>query len=113
MKAIQVITKILFTIFLVICISVHVYGLIAPFSTEPVWSHIVHTISYCACLFTLLVSVKYRLGIYIVGACYPFIYHANCAWHSYADLGKLNPICLLVVVMMPLAAVFIWNMEKR
>ena len=113
MKAIPLITKALFAIFFVICVAVHVLGLFKQITNEPTWSHIVHTISYCVCLYTLFVSIKYRLWVYIVAASYPFVFHVNCAWHSYVDYNKFNAICILVIIMMPLAAVFIWNMEQE
>jgi hypothetical protein len=139
MKAIQLATKILFAIFFVICIAVHIVGPFTQISNEPLWSHIVHAISYCICLYVLLIAGTkpndktkelalsppsrgaclperqgFRRGwIYIAAACYPFVFHANCAWHSYFDYNKLNAICLLVIVMMPLAGLFIWNMERE
>src|ERR1700722_1316092 len=96
--------NILFTIFLIICIAVHVVGLATHYSNEPVYSHIIHLVSYCICLLALLRPIPYRTLIYCLAAIYPFCYHANCAWVSYTLHDKFNGICILVVVEMPLIA---------
>lgn len=109
MKLLRITIYVLFTLFLLICIGVHVVGLTTHFSDEPVYSHIIHLISYCVCLYALLRSMPYRALIYALAAVYPFLYHGNCAWMSYTLHGRLNPICILVVVLMPLIGVWIWR----
>lgn len=53
-----------------------------------------------------------RTLAYTLAAVYPFLYHANCAWNSYTLHDKLNGICILVVIMMPLIGVWIWNQSN-
>ena len=103
--------KILFAIFLVICIGVHVYGLFKPITHETTASHLIHIASYSLCLLTFLAPVQGRIIIYSLAAIYPFAFHAHCAWVSLADNGQLNGICILVVVMMPLGAFWIWKQK--
>jgi len=112
MKATRITITTLFTIFFLICIGVHLVGLFTRYSDEPVISHIVHTISYSVCLLTLLKPLRLRTLLYSSAAVYPFLYHANCAWVNYSVYGKLNPICILVVVMMPLCALWIWKQNN-
>ncbi len=112
MKPIQLIVKILFSIFFSICVLVHVAGLFGQYVNEPLWSHIVHIISYCMCFYSLLFAIRYRFWIYMAGAIYPWYYHANCAWMSYTNLHQYNRICLLVVVMMPLGAAWVLSQVK-
>jgi hypothetical protein len=118
MKAVQLTINILFTLFLIICIAVHVVGLCVAghlftitsrVSDEPVYSHIIHMVSYCVCLFVLLRPIKYRTLIYCLAAIYPFCYHAHCAWVSYTVHDKFNAICILVIIEMPLIALWIWK----
>jgi cytochrome bd-type quinol oxidase subunit 2 len=112
MKATRLLVNILFTLFLLICIGVHVVGLTTHFSDEPVYSHIIHLISYCLCLYALLRQVPYRHFIYLFAAVYPFLYHGRCAWNSYSLHGKLNAVCILVVVLMPLIGAWIWGQSN-
>ena len=107
MKPLQLTIHGLFIVFLLICIGVHVTGLVTHYSDEPVYSHIIHLISYCVCLYALLRAIPMRTLIYVLAAVYPFLYHANCAWMSYSLHGRLNPICILVVILMPLIGVWI------
>jgi|GEM_PF-2518442 hypothetical protein len=109
MKALSLTINILFTLFLLICIGVHVAGLATHYSDEPVYSHVIHLTSYCICLYALLRPIPYRTLIYVLAAVYPFLYHANCAYRHYTLQGKLSPVCILVVVLMPLIGVWIWK----
>ena len=110
MKAARIGIDILFTLFLLICIGVHVVGLATHYSDEPVYSHCIHLLSYCLCLYALLrKGIPYRALIYFLAAVYPFLYHGNCAWMSYTLHGRLNPVCILVVVLMPLIGFWIWR----
>lgn len=112
MQMVKSILNILFGLFLVICIGVHVYGLASPFSDEPVASHIVHLVSYCLCLFALLKAFKYSAVLYALAAIYPFCYHLHCAIMDFNLHGRLNPICILVVVLMPVIGWWILQREK-
>ena len=109
MKPTKLIITLLFALFLLICIGVHIVGLVTKYSDEPIYSHIIHTICYCTCLFALIRPLRYRTEIYSVAAVYPFLYHANCAWMHYSLQGKLHPICILVIILMPLIAAWIWS----
>lgn len=113
MKYLNISFKVLFSLFLVICIAVHVYGLLTRFNDESVLSHIVHTLSYSVCLFTFLYPVKYRLILYFFGAVYPVAYHAKCFLSQIVYQSKFNSICFLVIFILPLAAVVIWKNVKR
>jgi hypothetical protein len=109
MKAARLTANILFTIFLIICIAWHVVALAKHLESDPVYVHIVFLICYSVCLFTLLRPIKYRTLIYCLAAIYPFYYHVHCAWVSYTVHDKFNSICILVVVEMPLIALWIWK----
>lgn len=98
---IDVIFRRLMILFLIICLGVHVVGLARPFSSEPVWSHIVHLVSYCLCLYCVVSPPQIGWLLYTIGAIYPFVYHARCAWSQYTLYGHLAAICILVVVLMP------------
>jgi hypothetical protein len=112
MKAARLIINILFTLFLIICIAVHVVGLATHYSDEPIYSHIIHLVSYCICVFVLLRPVQYRTLIYCLAAIYPFCYHAHCAWVHYAVQGKFHAVCILVIIEMPLIALWIWKQKE-
>jgi hypothetical protein len=102
--------KILIATFLIICVAVHVYGLFSHSFPESDLSHVVHIISYSLCLFTFLRPVKFRLPLYVLGAVYPFLYHANCFFTPLIQQQKFNAVCLLVIVILPLAA---WWVAKQ
>jgi hypothetical protein len=104
--------KVLFALFLAICIGVHVYGLVTRFSGESNASHVTHLVSYSLCLFVLLANRNTRFKIYLIGALYPFFYHANCAWNTFQTHHTLNGICLLVVVLLPLIGWFIAKQNR-
>jgi hypothetical protein len=112
MKAAQLIVNFLFITFLFICIGVHVYGLARRFNDESIPSHIIHLVSYCVCLLALLRPIQYRTLIYCLAAIYPFCYHAHCAWVSYTVHDKFNAICILVIIEMPLIALWIWKQSS-
>ncbi len=113
MKTTRVVIRILIALFLSVAVVVH---LVAPFLPgklpEPLWSHVVHLISYGLCLFTFLRPVKYRLLFFGWGAVYPFMYHAHCFFTQLVNSGKFNPICLIVIVILPLTALLIGRNEK-
>ena len=101
------ILKILLGTFLAICAGVHVYGLFLHPFPESDLSHIAHVISYSLCLFTFLRPMKFRLLFFCTGAVYPFIYHAKCFFIPLIELHKFNLICLEVIIVLPLAGLFI------
>jgi hypothetical protein len=107
MKYALLLLKALLALFLVICVSVHVYGIFVSATTEPLWSHIVHIISYVICLAAFLFRIKFRMHLYLLGMLYPFFYHARCAWIHFAAHHTLHPICMLVIVMLPLAGLMV------
>jgi hypothetical protein len=100
--------KFLAATFFAIAIAVHIYGLIYPYSSEPVASHIAHLLSYSVCLFAVLKPIKRAHFIYFLAALYPIYYHAGCARN--AD-GSFNAICVFVVVFM--TAVTAWMFYKN
>lgn len=107
MKPLEIVVKILFALFFIPAIGVHVYGLIHPFTDESIPSHIIHVLSYSICFYTFLRPMKYRLALYGLAAIYPFAYHANCFFSHLLQQNKFTPVCLLVIVMMPMGAVWI------
>lgn len=113
MKNIQTGVKVLISLFLLIAVGVHVAGLFVHVSDESVLSHIIHLLSYSICLFAFLRPVKFRLIIYSIGMLYPVFYHACCFFKQLLELKKFNLICLEVIVILPMAAVLIWQNEKR
>ncbi len=108
----MMIVKILLGTFLAICVGVHIYGLFYHSFNEPDWSHIVHIISYSLCLFTFLRPIKFRIWLYLLGAVYPFFYHARCFFVPLIELHKFNHICLEVIIVLPLAAWFILKQNR-
>lgn len=102
------VAKTLLTVFLLICIGVHVYGLFTHFNDESDLSHVVHLLSYSLCLFAFVKPVKHRLFLYLAGLVYPFAYHALCLGKTYSQQHAVNYVCLLVVVLLPAMAYWIW-----
>jgi hypothetical protein len=113
MKIPPVVIKALIAVFLVIAVAVHIIGFFAPVSEEGYLSHTIHLLSYSLCLFTFLKPVKFRLWLYGLGAIYPVAYHANCFFTQLIQLHKFNAICFEVIVILPLAALLIWQWEKE
>ena len=113
MKTTLLILRILIGLFLAIAVAVHIAGLFMHVSDENILSHIIHIISYSLCLFMFLRSVKYRLVLYAIGAIYPFCYHANCFFTHLLQQQKFNSICFEVIVVLPLAALIIWQQETE
>jgi hypothetical protein len=103
--------QILFAIFLLICIGVHIYGLYGHMTHESTASHFIHIVSYCLCLLAFLVALPGRPFVYSMAAVYPFMFHAHCAWLSLINEGRLNGICILVVAMLPLGAIWVFKQK--
>ena len=108
----SIIAKILLGTFLAIGVAAHLYGLLYHAFSEPDWSHVVHIISYSLCLFTFLRPIKFRLLLYCIGAVYPFLYHANCFFVPLVKLHKFNSICFQVIIVLPLAGLFILKQNR-
>jgi hypothetical protein len=113
MKNVGRIIKVLTALFLAVAVAVHVAGIFYPKFPEPLWSHIVHIFSYSLCLFTFLKHVKYRLVLYAAAAIYPVLFHANCFFTQLFTLHHFSAICFLVIVILPAAAVFIFQEIKN
>jgi hypothetical protein len=111
MKKFDVLVKVLFALFFIPAVGVHIYGLVKPLpgSTESMPSHLVHIISYSAAFYAFLKAMNYRLLIYSVASVYPFLYHANCFFGHLINEHRFTPVCLLVIVMLPLGAAWIWS----
>ena len=92
--------KILFSLFLTICVVVHIVGLIKPYTAEPAWSHVLHMVSYTLCLGVLLLNFYSNKILFFLGAVYPMYYHLSCLLHS-SDMPSII-ICSLVVLLLPL-----------
>jgi hypothetical protein len=105
--------NILISLFLAICIAVHIYGLFYHPFPESDLSHIAHLTSYSLCLYTLLTRVKYRLLFYGIGSLYPFIYHLNCFYTQWVELHKFHPICFQVVAILPVGAFWVFIQSKK
>lgn len=106
------IIKTLLAVFLVVCVGVHVYGFFIHFNNESDLSHVIHLLSYSLCLFTFLKPVQYRVWLYFAGLVYPFVYHALCLGNTYHEHRTVNYVCLLVVVLLPAMAYWIWLEEN-
>lgn len=108
MKVVLAVAKVLIALYLTVCVGVHVYGAVHPFSAEPLWSHLVHTFSYALCLLAFLYQVPFRMGIYLLGMLYPFFYHAQCLWVQYSVHQVFSGICFSVVTILPVAGLMVW-----
>lgn len=106
------IVKILLATFLSVGVVVHIYGLFYHPFPESDLSHIIHILSYSLCLFTFLRPVEFRIWLYVIGAAYPFFYHARCFFVPLIELHKFNYICLEVIIVLPLAAWFILKQNR-
>ena len=113
MKATHLTIRILIALFLVICILVHVVGLVRPFSEETVLSHILHIISYGMCLAAFWLYFPFRIPVYLIGAVYPLYIHGDCLAHYLSAEHRVNIICLLVVVVLPLAAIWMFYEHRK
>jgi hypothetical protein len=105
--------KILISLFLAICIGVHIYGLFYHPFPESDLSHVIHLASYSLCLYSLLSDIKFRFLLYSLGALYPFIYHANCFINQLVELHKFHPICFQVISILPIGAYWIFLQRKK
>lgn len=112
MNAAQV-SRILVALFLVICILVHVVGLVTPVSDETLLSHLVHLASYGMCLAAFWLSFSMRIPVYLVGAVYPVYFHGQCLLHTWTSAHRINVICLLVVVILPLTAIWMFYQHRE
>lgn len=109
----HVIVTVLFSLFFIPAVGVHVYGLFAPITQESTASHIIHIVSYSVCFFTFLRAIKYRLLLYALAAVYPFMFHANCFFTPLVQQNKFNAVCLLVIVMLPLGGLWIYKYDRH
>jgi hypothetical protein len=107
MKTVRLITTTLFVLFFVPAVAVHFIGLFKHITDETTASHLIHVVSYGLCLYTFLFPVRHRLTLYITGAVYPFLFHANCFLTPLLQQHKISYVCLLVIVMLPLGALWI------
>jgi len=96
----------IFALFFFICIGVHVYGLLIPFSSETILSHLVHILSYGLCLWAVvggqltLSHPNAKVFIYGLGSIYPLFIHVPCTFSAFAN-GGVNWVCLLVIIFIP------------
>ena len=112
MTKIIVVLKFAMILFLLICLGVHVRGVLSPFSDEPMWSHIVHLVSYTCCLICVIRPFPMAIVAYTIGAIYPFIYHARCVWTQHELYHRWSPICILVVVLMPAGMIVVAGRKR-
>lgn len=98
-------------VFFVIGVSVHIVGLIKPFSAEPVWSHIVHIVSYSICLAAVWLKGNLSRWMYLAGALYPFYYHMQCAVQQ-ALQQQINTICIITCVVLLGGLLLLWQHPK-
>ena len=101
--------KIVFALFFVISAGVHVYGLFTHFNNESNISHTAHVAGYLLCAMAIAIGISkkwfsvYLWLVYLVGAAYPFYYHATCFISQVLLLKHtINYICLAVIVVIPL-----------
>ena len=113
MTKLILVLKIVMILFLLICIGVHLKGILSPFSDEPTWSHIVHLVSYSICLISIARPFPMAMMTYTFGAIYPFIYHARCVWTQHELYQRWSPICILVVVLMPVGMIVAAGRKKK
>ena len=112
MDKVILVLKVLMNVFLLICIGVHIWGLMSPVTSEPVYSHVIHLVSYSVCLVSLTRPFLWARVAYTIGAVYPFIYHARCVWEHYETYHRLSPVCILVVVLLPVGMLLIGYKEQ-
>ncbi|MCX6197999.1 MAG: hypothetical protein NTY88_02090 [Bacteroidetes bacterium] len=112
MKYINALPKIFLVLFFITAVSVHVIGLVKPFSPETPLSHIVHVVSYSLCLLTILKRLNFGIILYVIGSIYPYFIHAQCTYIQYTELNKLNAICIYTVIMLTAGFIFLLK-EKR
>lgn len=108
MNPLRLILKILFSFFFTVSVLVHIIGLIKPFSDEPVFSHIIHIVSYSICLFMTIRAGKHPLVLFLAAALYPFLFHSYCAIMPWIEEQRFSPICWMVVFTIPIAALWQW-----
>ncbi len=113
MKKVQFVINVLVGLFLAIAASVHVAGLFVHVSNESVLSHIVHLVSYLACMFAFLRPVQFRLPLYLLASVYPVYYHTRCFFTQLFELNKFNTICFAVIALLPFAAYLIAIKNKK
>lgn len=102
--------KILAVVFFAIAVSVHIYGLFYPITSESTASHIAHILSYSACLYSVFTQIKHSQFIYLVAALYPVWYHAGCAR---AEDGSFNAVCVFVVVFMSIVSIWMFYTNRK
>lgn len=100
-----------FSLFLMFCAGVHVYGLFVPFNSESTGSHIIHLLSYLLCLYSFHSKSSYSKWMYLAGMVYPVAFHAVCAYSTYIHQHRINGICVWVVVALPLA--WLWMISDN
>lgn len=100
----------LFSVFLMFCAGVHVYGLFVPFNSESMASHIIHLLSYLLCLYSFYGRGGYSNWMYLAGMIYPVAFHALCAYSTYIQQQRINGVCVLVVLALPLA--WLWMISN-
>ena len=105
--------KYLFAGFLLVAALVHVYGLIFHTTDESDISHFIHLVSYTFCLVAVLKQGYLNLASFIVSSLYPIYYHLCCAITFYQTQGGWQPICILVVLLMPLIGVWLYLSIKH
>lgn len=113
MKYVNALPKILLVLFFIIAVGVHVVGLISSFSDETPLSHTVHVFSYGLCLLTILKRFKFGIGLYLAGSVYPYFIHVQCSYLQYAELNKMNAICIYTVFMLSAGLVYLVLTEPK
>lgn len=98
-------------VFFTVAIAVHIIGLYKPFSTEPVWSHLLHIVSYAACQLAIWKKGNLSRWLYVAGALYPFYYHLQCAIQQ-ALQQQINTICIITCATLVAGLLLLWQQPK-
>ena len=91
----KVITKVLFALFFIIAIGVHIKSVIEG-DDKPFWWHGLYFITYGTCWWMLFSENKLRAWIFAFMAIFPFSTHAYYGYLHFSKLDMQFWICVLV-----------------
>lgn len=108
----KLLARLLFSLFFVIAIGVHVYYVLYP-DHKPLWWHALYFLTYASCWRMLFSEHRHSVLIYTLMALFPFITHLYYGWQHSAHPDGVFWVCMAVCIFLPAGAVWLMIVQKE
>ena len=105
--------NVLFSIFFIIAIGVHIYNVAIQPDGNPFWWHGIYFITYGICWWMVFSRINYRSLLYASMAIFPFITHFYYGYKHLVLLDSTFWICFIVCILLPLGFFWVKNTTQH